>query len=213
MIEQEAAYLIQAQTGDREAYEALQLLLEPDVRRFVNRMIQHTETTDDIVQEVFLKFYLNMHKINPPENVRPYIFRIARNSCYDDLRQLDRNSNESLDDEPVEMRVSFTSSHQQPKPDDLTHWMLLGMEVRAAMERLPESQRQALILYSEEGMSYAEIAEVLEVNIGTVKSRLHHAKKTLRALMRPETLDILQEEFDIKPTPSPAMVKPLGEQL
>jgi RNA polymerase sigma-70 factor, ECF subfamily len=183
------------------------------VRRFVNRMIQHTETTDDIVQEVFLKFYLNMHKINPPENVRPYIFRIARNSCYDDLRQLDRNSNESLDDEPVEMRVSFTSSHQQPKPDDLTHWMLLGMEVHAAMERLPESQRQALILYSEEGMSYAEIAEVLEVNIGTVKSRLHHAKKTLRALMRPETLDILQEEFDIKPTPSPAMVKPLGEQL
>jgi RNA polymerase sigma-70 factor (ECF subfamily) len=200
MMGQEVTLLLQAQDGNAEAYGDLQVLLEADVRRFVRRIIQHTETEDDIVQEVFIKFYLNLHKINPPESLRPYLFRIARNCCYDDLRRLHRAEDESLDEEPVEMRVSFTSAHQQPKPDDLTHWMLLGMEVRVAIDMLPEAQRQALILFSEEGLSYAEIAEVMEINIGTVKSRLHHAKKTLRAMMRPETVTLLDEEFGNTPT-------------
>ncbi len=195
----EQVLLSAAQLGDIDAYEELQILLEPDIRRFIQRKIYDPYTVDDVLQEVFLAFYQNMHRIDPIENLRPYIFRIARNKCYDDLRKLERNENVSLDDEPVRMRVSFTEASTQPKPDDLTHWMLLHMEVQEAMAQLPENQREALILYSEEQMTYAEIADIMDCSIGTVKSRLYYAKKNLRGLMNPETLTVLDDEFDTTP--------------
>lgn len=195
----EQVLLSAAQLGDIDAYEELQILLEPDIRRFIQRKIYDSYTVDDVLQEVFLAFYQNMHRIDPIENLRPYIFRIARNKCYDDLRKLERNENVSLDDEPVRMRVSFTEASTQPKPDDLTHWMLLHMEVQEAMAQLPENQREALILYSEEQMTYAEIADIMDCSIGTVKSRLYYAKKNLRGLMNPETLTVLDDEFDTTP--------------
>lgn len=192
----DVALLIQAQAGDQDAYAELQGILEPELRRFVRRLIQHSETEDDIVQEIFIKFYTHLAHIHPPQNLRPYVFRIARNACYDELRTA--TWTESLDDEPVEMYVSFTESAHQPRPDDLTHWMLLGLEVRLAIDQLPETQRQTLILASEEGMSYAEIAQVMGVGIGTVKSRLFYAKKNLRAFLKPATLAVLDEEFSEK---------------
>lgn len=194
--DQETEWLIAAQAGSTEAYEALVYSLEPDIRRYIRRRIDHYETVDDLVQETFLKLYMALDRIQPASSLRPYVFRIARNCVYDDLRRMGRLTDESLDDEVVELRVSFNASHQQPRPDDLTHWMLLAMEVRAAMDLLPLAQREALLLYSEEGLSYAEIAEVMEISVGTVKSRLFHAKKTLRRLLKPETLALLDDEFD-----------------
>lgn len=188
-----------AQDGDIDSYEELQLLLEPDIRRFVQRKIYDAFTVDDVIQEVFLSFYQNMHRIDPVENLRPYIFRIARNKCYDDLRKFQRNEDVSLDDEPVRARVSFTESGNQLKPDDVTHWMLLHIEVQEAIAQLPETQRETLVLYSEEQMTYAEIADIMDCSIGTVKSRLYYAKKNLRGLMNPETLSVIDDEFDDTP--------------
>lgn len=184
-----------AQSGDMAAYEALQLRLEPEIRRYVRRMIQHSETEDDIVQDVFIAFYRHLHHLNPVESLRPYLFRIARNRCYDDLRRIDRSDGLSLDDEPVEIIVSFTEAYMQPKPDDITHWTLLHLEVREAIDRLPQVQRETLLLFSEDNLSYVEIADLMGVSIGTVKSRLYYAKKNLRGLLRPATLAVLDEEF------------------
>lgn len=207
----EQELLLAAQDGDLDAYEELQGLLEPDIRRYVQGKIYDSYVVDDILQDVFLAFYQNLQRIDPVENLRPYIFRIARNKCYDDLRKLERNSNVSLDDEPVQMRVSFTEAQHQLKPDDLTHWMLLHLEVQAAIEQLPENQREALILYSEEQMSYAEIADIMECSIGTVKSRLYYAKKNLRGLMNQETLAVLDEEFAETPkTPKKSHIDQLA---
>ncbi|MCA9893567.1 MAG: RNA polymerase sigma factor, partial [Anaerolineae bacterium] len=172
MNELEHDLLQQAQAGDMNAYEDLQLLLEPDLRRFVRRMVNNPYVEDDILQDVFIRFYLNMNSIKPVSNLRPYIFRIARNRCYDEFRQYGHKEGDlSLDDEPVQMRVSFTEAHHVPKPDDITHWILVQLEVREAIDNLPDTQREALILYSEEQMSYAEIAEIMECSVGTVKSR------------------------------------------
>ncbi|MEL6402989.1 MAG: RNA polymerase sigma factor [Chloroflexota bacterium] len=200
----EQALLVAAVDGDMEAYEVLQIRLEPDMRRYIGRKIYDPFTVDDMLQEVFLKFYQNMHRIDPIENLRPYIYRIARNTVYDHLRKVQRNNDISLDDEPVRMRVSFTEATHQPKPDDLTHWILLHMEVEEAINNLPESQRETLVLYSEEQMSYAEIADVMDCSIGTVKSRLYYAKKNLRGLLNPETVDVLDDEFNDTPRTYPA---------
>ncbi|NWF69737.1 MAG: sigma-70 family RNA polymerase sigma factor [Chloroflexi bacterium] len=186
----EQALLRGAQAGDYEAFEQLHAALEGPLRRFVQRLIGDTLAVDDVVQMTFIALYRNLERIDPVETLRPYVFRIARNRCYDELRRQGRFDTLSMDDEPVEVRVSFTAG-QQVEAEDTAHWLLLHLEVQEAMNRLPELQRETLILYAEEELSYSEIALVMETNIGTVKSRLFQARKMLRRLLRPQTLQAL----------------------
>ena len=189
--------LQRAQAGDDEAFGVLLLKVESPVRRFIWRLIGTHDAEDDIVQDVFISLYNNLDRIEPGQGLRPYLFRMVRNRSYDELRKLRRYEFVSIDDEPVETFASFSSFvDEADQPEDVAHWLLIQLEVREAMERLPELQRQALILYSEENLSYAEIAEAMDTTIGTVKSRLFHAKKTLRRLLRPDTLRALDMEFE-----------------
>lgn len=199
----EQQLLRDAQDGDGDAYAELQQLLEPDLRRFVQRKIYDPYTVDDVLQETYIAFYRHFKRIDPVENLRPYVFRIARNKCYDALRKVQRRGDDvSLDDDPVRLRVSYTEAHRTPRPDDVTHWLLLHLEVEEAMANLADNQRETLLLYSEEGLSYAEIADVMECSIGTVKSRLYYAKKNLRGLLRPQMLAVLDSEFSNAPIPT-----------
>ena len=190
--ENETAWLIEAQAGDYSAFDLLHTALEPSILRFVRRLVGSQQAAEDITQDVFIALFKNLDQVDPPEKLRPYLFRIARNRCYDLLRKQGRYEHVTLDDEPMQVRVSFLHQQELP-PDEVTHWILLNMEVQEAMEQLPEVQRQTLILYSEEDMSYAEIADIMDVSMGTVKSRLHHAKKNLRRLIRPQTLLAIQD--------------------
>jgi len=192
----ETALLQQAQAGDYDAFDDLHTTLEPAISRFVRRLIGHQQEAEDIVQDTFLSLYMNLDKLDPTQPPRPYVYRIARNRCYDILRRQGRYDQVSLDHEPTQVRVSFDLSERyNDAPEEVAHWMLLHLEVQEAIERLPETQRQALILYSEEELSYAEIAEVMEISLGTVKSRLYHAKKTLRGLLSLETLAAINEDL------------------
>lgn len=191
----EAELLLQAQTGDMEAFAELQTRLDGAIRRFVWRLIGTHPEEDDIVQDSMIALYLNLERIQPVEKLRPYVFRIVRNRCYDLLRKRRRYEHLSLDDEPVEMWASLHAGTADGQPEDVTHWLLLRLEVQTAMNKLPELQRQTLILYAEEGLAYQEIAEAMDTSIGTVKSRLFYAKKTLRQLVSAETLHWLDAEF------------------
>jgi RNA polymerase sigma-70 factor (ECF subfamily) len=190
-------WLIDAQAGDRAAFDDLHDALAPNVHHFAYRLVGHTDAAEDITQEVFLTLYKNLDAIDPPEKLRPYVFRVARHRCYDHLRKVGRRDHISLDDEPVSARVSFAEAHRNGiAPDEAAHWILLLLEVREAIDALPDAQRQTLILYSEENLSYAEIAEVMDVSVGTVKSRLHHAKKALRGALKPQTLLAITETIE-----------------
>lgn len=185
--------LVRAQAGDDLAYGALVLKLEAPVRRFVRRLIGQSWVEDDIVQDVFVSLLQHLDRVDPAQGVRPYVFRMVRNRCYDELRRQGRYETVPIDDEPGEGGGTVAALEAlDSQPDDAAHWLMLQLEVREAMDRLPEPQRQALILFAEEELSYAEIAEVLGTNIGTVKSRLFHAKKTLRRLLRPETVRAIE---------------------
>lgn len=191
---EEHELLRQAQAGDYDAFEELHASLEPAITRFVMRLTGgRTQEAEDVVQDTFLALYINMHKIDPVENLRPYVFRIARNNCYDILRRQGRYEEMSLDQEAVNVRVSFDLANNYGEmPEDVAHWLLLHLEVQEAMEYLPELQRQALILYTEEAMSYAEIADIMDVTVGTIKSRIFHARRQLRRMMKPETLAAIE---------------------
>lgn len=200
--ELEQQLLEQARTGDHQAFGDLQAELEPPIRRFIRRLVGYHDAEDDIVQTVFISLFRNMHRIEPVSNLRAYVYRMVRNRCYDELRSQGRFQKISMDDEPAEMWISFTAQEDEPQSEDVAHWLLLHLEVREAIDRLPELQRQALILHAEEEMSYGEIAEAMKCSIGTVKSRLFYAKKTLRQLVRPETLQALETEFENEAVPA-----------
>jgi RNA polymerase sigma-70 factor, ECF subfamily len=188
--------LLLAQQGDDDAFEQLHAALAPGIGRFVRRLIGDTPEAEDVVQDTLLALYLNLSRIEPVEKLRPYVFRIARNRCYDILRREQRHEEISMDEEPVNIRVSFEIADERATaPEEVAHWLLLQLEVREAIDTLPELQRQTLILYADEALTYAEIAEVMGVNIGTIKSRLFHAKKGLRARLKPATLAAILDDL------------------
>ena len=210
MTEHELLQLVQQ--GDDDAFEQLHAALAPGIGRFVRRLIGDGQEAEDVVQDTLLALYLNLNRIEPVEKLRPYVFRIARNRCYDILRRVGRYEEVSIDDDgddPMRVRVSFEIADERATPpDEVAHWLLLQLEVREAIDSLPELQRQTLMLFAEESLTYAEIAEVMDVSIGTIKSRLFHAKRGLRARLKPETLEAimeaLDEEDDEDDSPEPA---------
>ncbi len=161
------------------------------MRRFIVRLVGEAGA-DDIAQVTFIAFYRNLKRIDPPETLRAYVFKIARNRCIDLLRADRRYEVDALDETTVP-RARVTFSGTTPAPEDTAHWLLLLMDVREAINQLPELQRQTLILYAEERLSIEEIAGVMNTQPGTVKSRLHHARKTLRRLLPPGTVVAVEE--------------------
>ncbi len=188
-------WLAEAQAGDDSAFDCIHNALAPGVQRFIGRLIG-AENAEDVAQEVFLTLYKNLPAITPPGKLKPYVFRVARHRCYDWLRKHGRYETLSLDDEPMNVRVSFNAAPNATPPDEIAHWLLLSLEVRDAIDTLPDAQRQTLILYCEEELTYAEIGEVMDVSIGTVKSRLHHARKALRSLLNPQTLLAIEDSIN-----------------
>lgn len=180
--EQLQATLRQARCGDKHAFTRLVRALDGRVRRFIWHLVGHTTAEDDIVQDVFTALHVNLPRMDPPEKLLPFLFRVTRNRCYDLLRKQGRYRVVALGSVPEDALIAERGRYT----DDQVHHTLLYLRVKQAMAHLPEPQRQVLILYAEEGFSYEEIAEALAINLGTVKSRLHHARKTLRRLLNYE---------------------------
>ena len=188
----EQELLRRARGGDNAAFGHLQAGLERTVRRYVWRLIGQNDDEDEVVQDAFFALYMSLERIAPVENLRPFLFRIVRNRCYDELRKQGRFQPVSLDGELVgaPARISWPPD-QAHRPDEQVVRRLMWAEVQEAIGRLPELQRQTMILYCDEDYSYAQIAMAMETSLNTVKSRLHHARRNLRRLIGPETLEAL----------------------
>lgn len=195
----EITWLQQAQAGDDDAFADLYACLYPAVRRFVVRMLGERDSVEDIVQMTFIALHRNLARVDPPETLRAYVYRIARNRCIDELRQQSRY--DSIDDEEMaQVRVAFPA--QQPQqPEDAVHWLLVRLEVMTAIDQLPELQREALILFAEEGLSLQEIALATGAHVGTVKSRIYHARQSLRRALHPQTRQSIETLFKERKEP------------
>ncbi|MDX2163630.1 MAG: RNA polymerase sigma factor [bacterium] len=191
-----------------EGYTALQAALEPAIRGFVRRLLGANGddlAVDDLVQETFIALYRKLTARDapiPPEAARPYAYGIARNLAYAELRRIERYglALAADHDQAAEDGFAYGAGYAvavdpAAMPEETAYWMLLNADVQAAIDRLPEAQRQVLILFCEEGLSYHEIAVIMGVNVGTVKSRLHYAKRALRGLLSAATLHAIDQEL------------------
>jgi RNA polymerase sigma factor (sigma-70 family) len=190
-----------------DSFDALQTALEPGIRRFIRRLLgQYGDplAVDDLTQETFIALYrrLKAEQVGlDRESVQPYAYGIARHLVYAEMRRVRRyglglaDDHDQIGGDTETLGGYAVVADPSEAPEDAAHWLMLTMQVRAAIDRLPEAQRLVLILYSEEGLGYEEIARITGVNVGTVASRLHYAKRTLRGLLPPETLAAISESI------------------
>lgn len=161
------------------------------LRRYLSRYLGNATLAEDVLQEAFLRVHAKRGLYRDDRPARPWLYAIAVHCAVDFVRRARRLSMVSLDiaapDGPpdgLQSLPGLLASEKPGPPDELEHqenrqW------IRRSMERLSDHQRQALELAYGRGMNYAEIASLLQIPLGTVKSRLHDAVARLRRMANP----------------------------
>jgi RNA polymerase sigma-70 factor, ECF subfamily len=185
IAEDENALIEQAQQGDRNAFGELVSRYYPGVVRVVYRLCGDTGLAEDMAQEAFLRGWVNLSSFRPHTSLRNWLYRIAVNATLDVLR---RKPEEQLDDEAAQMYPDQAASPEATLIEKERVVLL-----QQAMRSLPEAAKSVLVLREYGGLSYQEIASVLDVPVGTVMSRLNYARNRLRELLKGDLLQLENE--------------------
>lgn len=164
------AYVVRAQTGDAQAMDQLVQATYRLVRKIAAPLLP-SSSVDDAVQETYLVVLQKLHHLQRPEAFRGWLSRIALHVCYG-LRRKTRPTEELAAEQAV---------------GDCTAATPAKLDLKAALERMSQSDRDILILREYLGLSYEELADALDLADGTVRSRLFHARKKLKTLLTLET--------------------------
>lgn len=169
--------------GNINDFEQLVTAYEKNVYNLALRMAGDPDDAADITQETFIKAYRALGSFRGDSKFSSWIYRIASNMCLDFLRSRSRRAQVplSFENEDAEGEIELPDMSQNPEKVLMKK---LSMEaVRRGMEKLPPKQRQILVLRELCGLSYAELAQTLSVEEGTVKSRIFRARKRLCAIL------------------------------
>lgn len=180
--------VVRALEGDESAYGELLERFRRPVFSLIYRMIGDREQAEDLAQESFVKAFNNLDSYNPSYRFSSWLFKIANNHAIDHLRRA-RLSTVSIHGSPhavnaereEETRIVLESRDESPEQEMLA--LELGSEIEQAIAGLRPEYRTAVILRHIENRPYEEIAEIMEVPIGTVKTFLHRARAELREML------------------------------
>ena len=166
--------IAKAQRGSVDAYNILVSRWEKKIYNYLLRLVKHREDALDLCQDVFLKAYRNIRKLDDPARFTGWLFRIAHNEAYSLLR---RNRPDRDELGPEEAPPSRGSGYMLPIETSLA--------VENALSRLSAEQREAVMLKVYQGFKFEEIAEVLDCPVSTVKSRVYTALELLKETLAP----------------------------
>jgi RNA polymerase sigma-70 factor, ECF subfamily len=169
--------------ADRERFVEQALEYMPALYSAALRMTRNPADAEDIVQETYLKAYRAFGGFEEGTNLRAWLYRILTNTFINAYRARQRRPDERDLDEVEDLylyrRLGALEGAGRSAEDEMMD-LFTDDEVKAAMESLPEQFRIAVFLADVEGFSYKEIAEILDVPIGTVMSRLHRGRKAMQ---------------------------------
>ena len=148
--------------------ERLYREMGPALLGYFRRQPALAGTAEDLLQDTFVRALKRIDRLQASVSQRAYLFGIARHVCIDALRRL-----RAVEELPAETPAMTLTTDERLEP------------MRLAISELPETQREALLLKLQQELSYVEIAEVLAIPVGTVRSRLHHAVLHLRQTLNP----------------------------
>ncbi len=172
-------------SGDEQAFRELLRRFERPIFSLVYRLVRHRETAEDLAQEAFVKAFQNLDRYDPRYKVSSWLFKIAHNHAIDHLRRRKLDTL-SIDGSPYaadaeeERGSQLDPAARQETPEAEYEARELGSAVEQAIGRLRPQYRTAVLLRHVEGRSYDEIAQILDVPVGTVKTYLHRARAELK---------------------------------
>lgn len=190
---QQTLLIEKARNGDMESFENLIKQSEKIVYNIAYRMMNHCEDVKDISQEVFIKVYKNLKNFDGKSSFSTWIYRIAVNTCIDEMRKRKGKQTVSIEEESQQedggiMKKQISAQTETPEEDYIKKEQ--QKELLLAVEELSPSHKTVLTLRDLEGFSYSEIAEITETSVGTVKSRLSRAREQLK-----NKLELLESRY------------------
>ena len=189
--------MLRFQKGDMEAFQQLFSKYSPSVVNFAFRFVGSRDRAEELAQEVFLQVYRWQDRYEPKAKFSTWLFKIANNHCLNEVRKGEyKVIRESLDSQPDneggERDWDLPDTNPR-KGDEILAAKQVADRIQSILYRLPASQRSALMLSRWEGLSYQEVAEVLDTTEKAVKSLVFRATQSLREGLR----EILESHDDL----------------
>ena len=171
--------------GDRDAFRILVERYQRRVFGLCVGMVRNPDDAMDLVQETFVKVFKNLDSFEGQSSFYTWTYRIATNVCIDFLRKNNRYRTVDYDDaiehdDDIEDLGAVLPSKLGVNPASVYARKELLEQIEAALQQLSPAHRQAILLREVEGLSYQEMADVMQISIGTVMSRLFHARKNMQ---------------------------------
>jgi len=166
------------QRGDRRAFDTLFARYTPRVLTFLTRMVRDRSRAEELTQDVFVRIYNAASRYEPRARFSTYVFGIAHNLALNELARAHRKYEQAKSDLVDAAGADPGASAEEKLDAEKTRVRLMK-----AMAALPERQRAALVLRSEQDLDYDEIAETLETTVSSVKSLLHRARESVLAAL------------------------------
>jgi RNA polymerase sigma-70 factor, ECF subfamily len=180
----DAELVAKCRKGDREAWEIIVRHRHARIYNLAYRFTARADEAEDLTQEVFLKVYRTLHLYRPESGaLETWIVRVARNHFIDHYRKF---KTERVRTSPLEdhHEAAALPTVRMETPGEILERKETSDRVHRLLARLPEDQREAVVLRDLEELTYEEISDLLEVPIGTVKSRINRGRIELARLLR-----------------------------
>ena len=194
----EAALVVELQAGSEQAFAQLIAQYHQPLYSLIARSLQDPADASDITQEVFIKVFRNIRSFHGEASLRTWLYRIALHEASNQRRWWSRHKRQEVameapycshcdaDAEGESQSLGSTLADGGSSPFDHASQHEVRDRVEAALREVPEAFRTVVILREIEGFTYEEIADILQVNLGTVKSRLTRGRAALRLLLAPK---------------------------
>lgn len=195
---EEVAFVAELQAGSDRAFAQLIAQYHQPLYSLIARSLQDPADASDITQEVFIKVFRNIRGFHGEATLRTWLYRIALHEASNQRRWWSRHKRREIAmDGPCGAHIDMEAEGETPSlgstladagcsPFDKAAQEELRERVEVALRELPDAFRTVVVLREIEGFTYEEIAEILQVNLGTVKSRLTRGRAALRCLLAPE---------------------------
>ncbi|MEZ6003050.1 MAG: sigma-70 family RNA polymerase sigma factor [Planctomycetota bacterium] len=179
--------------GDRSAFQVLVERHQHRIFRLARHYLRSNAEVEDMVQDTFLKAFSKLDTFQSNSSFFTWVYRIAKNTILDNLKRKGRSPVRAMEDPEDSLgRVAEGRSGRVPMPDARMMKSEITRVTRSVLETLPDIFREVLVLRELEGQSYQEIAETLEISIGTVESRIFRARAKFKdklMQMHPEIVE------------------------
>jgi len=170
---------VACQQGDKTAFQKLVKQYQEKVRGLVYSILNDPEVIDDLTQEIFIKVYTSISRFEHRSSLGTWIYRIAVNHCRDEIRRKRIRrlfSLEKMELDPIAKGERTDGDILQKEKIDMVRW---------GLSKISEKHRSIIVLKDFENLPYEEIAKVLDLELGTVKSRLNRARTALKEVLDP----------------------------